>query len=65
MNLIMIRDVIEKTGLKHRALAKQIGVHPNTLSRFLTGKTMLGSEALMKLLSILNLKPESLLKKVS
>jgi len=65
MNLIKIRQEIEKQGLKHKALARRIDVHPNTLSRFLTGKTVLGTEALLKLLKALNLSTEALMKKAS
>lgn len=65
MNLAKIRAEIESKGIKHVWLAGQIGVHPNTLSRFLTGKTELGLDSLAKLLKILNLKFESLLQKAS
>ena len=65
MNRALIRSEIENMGFRRVWLAGQIGVHPTTLNRFLSGKTMLGSEALMELLSILKLKPEALLKKAS
>lgn len=63
MNVSKIRDVIDEKGLVHHKLAKRIGVHPNTLSSFLTGKTMLGAEALIELLAELNLSARSLIKK--
>jgi len=65
MNRTLIRKEIEKLGLRRVWLAAKIGVHPTTLNRFLNGKTVLGSEALMELLTILKLKPEALLKKAS
>jgi plasmid maintenance system antidote protein VapI len=62
MNLSRIRDEIDKRGIKHRWLAKQIGVHPTTLSRFLCGKIGLAEEAQEKLFRILKLKPEDVTK---
>lgn len=50
-----IRTEIEKKGIKHRWLAEKIGVHPTTLSRFLTRKRGIGSEIKMSLLRELNL----------
>ncbi|MEN0060019.1 MAG: helix-turn-helix transcriptional regulator [Bdellovibrio sp.] len=58
-----IKKRIEERGLKHRWLADQVGVHPTTLSRFLTGKTNLSNAALKSLLK--ELKLEALLKKAS
>lgn len=60
MDLELIREVIEQKGLKHRWLADQIGVHPTTLSRFLTGKSKLGNAALKSLCRELNLDAKSL-----
>ena len=65
MNLLKVRKEIERRGLKQRWLAGQIEVHPNTLSRFLTGKTELGYDSLSKLLEILEIKFETLKKKAS
>ncbi len=55
-----IKRRIEERGLKHRWLADQMGVHPTTLSRFLTGKTNLSNAALKSLLRQLDL--EALMK---
>ena len=65
MDLEKFRNAIQARGMKHRWLAAEIGIHPSTLCRFLKGRTMLGGEALIKLLQVLNLDPEALKKKAS
>jgi len=65
MNLELIKTEIEKKGLKQVWLADQISVHPKTLSRFLNGKTEMGLLEVAKLLGILNIKFEALMKKAS
>lgn len=65
MNRQKIEITIKKRGLKKGWVAEQIKVHPSTLKRFLTGKTMLNGEALIELCRILKLDPESLNKKAS
>lgn len=62
MDRMSIRIAILKSGKTHRELAEELKVHPTTLSRFLNERTMLGAEALVKLLAILNLNAKSLVK---
>lgn len=49
MELDRIRQAIEEKGFKHKWLACQIGVHPSSLSRFLTGKSVINRSALILL----------------
>lgn len=65
MNRQMIEDEIVRRGIKRGWLAEQLEIHPTTLRRFLSGKTMLAGEKLLKLLEILKLNPETLKKKAS
>lgn len=62
MNLELINRTIKTKGIKKKWLADQMNVHPNTLGYFLKGKTMLGADAFVKLLAILNLDAKSLVK---
>lgn len=65
MNLAVIRNKLDDTGKTHKEIAEELGIHPTTLSRFLNGKTELGLESLAKLLKLLNVKFEALIKKAS
>ena len=65
MDLGIVRAAIAKKKVPHYEFAKQLGVHPATLSRFLNGKTVLRSEELMKLMSLLKIKPEALMRSAS
>lgn len=65
MNLVVIRKRIDEMGLKHVSLAKQLDMHPTAFSRVLAGKRKFDVERLAKLLSILDLKFEALMKKAS
>lgn len=58
MNLERVRAAIKTKGCKHKWLAGQIGVHPVTFSRFMTGKTPLNKPSLILLCQILELKNE-------
>ena len=62
MNVQVIEKAIAKNGLKKNWVAEQIGVHPGTLRRFLRGKADLSSAKLIRLLEILDLKLEALVK---
>jgi transcriptional regulator with XRE-family HTH domain len=55
MNRLKIKEIVKSRGLKICWLADEINVHPTTLGRFLSGKTNLNAEALLKLLRVLNL----------
>lgn len=65
MNRGLIKSRIKTLGLKQVWLAAELNIHQGTLSRFLTGRTMLGGEELVRLLQILNLDTEALKKKAS
>ena len=65
MNLQTIEQQIKIKGLKKGWVAEKIGIHPVTLRRFLKGDTELKLEKLAKLLEVLDLKFEALMKKAS
>ncbi|MBL7545605.1 MAG: helix-turn-helix transcriptional regulator [Bdellovibrionaceae bacterium] len=65
MNLKRIDSAIKQKGLKKTWLAEQIHVHPSTLNRFLSGKTKMGGEALVRLFQILQIDINSLKEKAS
>lgn len=65
MNLVMLRTEIDRRGLKHRALAEQIEMHPTTFCRALKGQAKFTVNQMAKLLKILNLKFEALVKSAS
>lgn len=65
MELERIRQVIADKGFKHKWLAGQIGVHPSSLSRFLTGKSVISRSAMILLFQVLNIDAETLRKKAS
>jgi plasmid maintenance system antidote protein VapI len=44
-DLKILKDQIKKSGLKKGKLAEVIGIHPTTLSSFLSGKRQLGLAA--------------------
>lgn len=48
------RKKIDEKGLKHKSVAKRIGVTAGTLSRFLNGKQNLNDSAQILLSQILN-----------
>jgi ribosome-binding protein aMBF1 (putative translation factor) len=60
MDIQKLRKVIEGRGIKQTWLADQIGVHPSTLNRFLTGRTHMSRAAIKSLLRELNLSEDSL-----
>lgn len=59
-NLRLIRGRINQSGKTHRQIARAIGVHPTTLSRFLNGKTDMNSTKFVCLLRILDMPTEDL-----
>lgn len=65
MDLELIKSEIKARGLKQRWLANKIDVHPSTLNRFLTGRTIMSGEALIKLFQLLKIDPASLKTKAS
>lgn len=56
MDIELVRAAITKKGFKHKWLAGQIGVHPTTLSKYLTGKSPLTRPALILLAQKLELE---------
>lgn len=65
MDLELIKSEIRARGLKQRWLANKIEVHPSTLNRFLTGRTIMSGESLIKLLQVLEIDPGNLKPKAS
>ena len=61
MNLALVRTEIDKRYVSHTEFARYLGVHPITLSRFLTGKSVLRPYFLLRLIDALNIKPEELM----
>jgi plasmid maintenance system antidote protein VapI len=57
MDIELIRNKIKARGLKQRWIASEIDVHPSTLNRFLTGRTIMSGEAMIKLFQLLEIDP--------
>lgn len=64
MNIEIIRERIKSRGLKGSWIADQLKISRGTLSRFLTGKTILSGDKLLELLNLLGLNLSDV-KKVS
>jgi plasmid maintenance system antidote protein VapI len=60
-----VKQAIETQGLKIKDLAKEIGLHPNTLSSAINGNRALGESARILLFQKLNLSSEALSQRVS
>lgn len=65
MDLRVIKVEIKNRGLKSKWIASEIGIHPSTLSRFLSGRTILSGESLIRLLQMLKIDPASFKQKAS
>ncbi len=65
MDLTKVKAKIKKHKLSQQDLAKSIGIHPTTLSRFVNGKTVMNAKDLLALMRALNLKAESLTDRAS
>ena len=55
-----IKLLIVSKGYKQRWVAEQIGVTTTTISLWSTNKTQPNAESLMKLMSVLDCKPEDI-----
>lgn len=62
MRVDIIKNRVKELAFTQKGLADRIGVHPNTLHNFLNGRSEIGSEKLYKLLEILDLKFETLMR---
>lgn len=59
---LRIEEILNEKGLKKSFVAKQIGVDPNTLSRWIKGGNMTLANA-VKLADVLGVKVDDLIKK--
>ena len=65
MDVKILRECIKKRGLKQTWIAGQLGVHTATLNRYLTGKSLMDQDKIIKLLDLLGLELKVIDKRVS
>lgn len=56
-----VREMVKKRGLKLGWVAREIGVHPTTLSRWLNGHSVPEATSLMAIARLLEMRPEDLI----
>ncbi len=65
LDLGLVREKIKDSGFKMRHIATEIGVKPNTLSSYVSGKRGLGTSAKLLLCDILGIDRKSITEKAS
>lgn len=58
---VRLAELIQKTGATKKAIAERAGIHPVTLSKYLSGKRIPATEELHNLASVLRITTEWLL----
>lgn len=59
---LKIDEMILRSGMKKKHIAKELGIDPNTLSRYINGKRKISLEMAVELAKILNCKVDDLYK---
>lgn len=59
---LIINEVINNSGMKKSYIAKQLGINPNTLSNYISGKRKISLETAVHLAEILGCDVKELYK---